>query len=166
MEPQLREEWSELQAKTCEHLRSRSHILQPKHRPVLQLLAMPSFEDMWCIDLVETAGEFSAFRTTWYSTQDVLAFENGLARLRYPRPFVATLESIRLDRSDSDVRHIINSFKAIDMPFDWLDSSISLDGTGYELSFHEGRILKWTNDVPLAWPTQLRQLIKNLLAWT
>lgn len=165
MEPQLQEEWRELQTKTCEHLRSRSHILQPEHLPVLQLLTMPSFEDTWCIDLLETAGELSAFKTTWYSRQDVLAFENGLARLRYPRPFVATLESVRLGRSDSDVRQILNSFRAIDMPFDWLDSSISLDGTGYELSFHEGRILKWKNDVPLAYPAQLRESIKNLLAW-
>ncbi len=165
MEPQLLQEWIDLRSRTWEHLRTRGHILQPKHKPLLQLLAMPSFHDSWCLDLLETDGTLSAYRTTWHSSQDSLGFQDWLVRLRHPRPFVATLSSVRLEKSESAIRQILDAFEPIDIPTDWEDRGIFLDGTSFEFQIGNHPTLEWENGLPEDWPKSLCDAIESLCRW-
>ncbi|MBI1332191.1 MAG: hypothetical protein GC165_04845 [Armatimonadetes bacterium] len=166
MEGQHIDEWCELRDETTDHLRSRGHVLQPKHQPKLQLLVMPSFDDWWCIDLLEMGGVLSAYLTTWYATKDHEAFRNGIERLRHPRPYVVTLESKRLDRTHEEVRKILEVFSSLELPLDWKSDSVHLDGTPIELRVGDQPVLSWNRETPGEWQTELRTGILALYAWS
>ena len=159
------DEWSELRDNIHLHLSSRCHVSLPKYRPRLQLLVMPSFHDWWCIDLLETDGELSAYLIWWYATHDQEAFRNGLERLRHPRPFLPTLNSRRLERSSSDVREMLARFESIQLPFDLKWDYFTIDGTPIELRVGDQLVLEWNSGMPEEWPSDLRQAFSELRNW-
>ncbi len=165
MEQLQQDEWIELRSNTHRLLRQRNHINRSKHWPLLQFLVMPSFADTWCLDFVRTGDDLAAYYTTWRSGHDLQAFAAAAERLKHPRPYIPTLESVRLDESEKRVASIMSRMGAILIPMHAMTNLVSLDGTEHELQVGDGRmgvVLRWHNQLPHEWPPELHALISDL----
>ena len=158
------QEWTKLREDTCNHIRQRGHISRTKYKPLLQYLILPSFDDTWAIDFVQNEGVITAFMTIWKMTKDLEAFSSPVKRLQHPKPFIPTLQSIKLDFSDKQLRDILSRLSREDVPQDLIHHTIILDGISYELQFLHGAAwahLDWKNVVPNEWHA-LRSVIAEL----
>jgi hypothetical protein len=158
-------EWCELRSNTWHLLRRREHILRWKHWPLLQYLAMPSFTDTWCIDVVRTGEDLTAYYTVWRMTQDIEAFATAIERIKHPRPFIPTLASTQLEIGPNVLVSLLERFGQIEIPLLQTRNSICVDGASYELQIGDGWtgiMLQWHNDLPDEWPPELQTLVREL----
>ncbi len=166
MEQLQQQEWNELRSRTWRLLRQRDHILRSKHTPLFQYLVRPSFTDTWCIDIVQTGDVIGAYHTTWRMTHDLEAFSTAIERLKHPRPYVPTLESIQFDPELLDTESVLTRISKIRLPLKLTKNWISLDGTSFEMHIGNGTngiLLQWHNELPDEW-LELSEIVESLNA--
>lgn len=164
MEQLQQQEWYELRSRTWRLLRQRDHILRSKHLPLFQYLVRPSFTDTWCIDIVQTGDDFGVYHTTWRMTHDLEAFSTAIERLKHPRPYVPTLESVQFDPELLDAESVLTRISKIRLPLKLTKNWISLDGTSFEMQIGNGTngiLLQWHNQLPDEW-LELSEVVESL----
>ncbi len=164
MEQFQQQEWNELRSRTWRLLRQRDHILRSKHTPLFQYLVRPSFTDTWCIDIVQTGDAIGVYHTTWRMTHDLGAFSTAIERLKHPRPYVPTLESIQLDPELLDTESVLTRISKIRLPLKLTKNLISLDGASFEMQIGHGTngiLLQWHNQLPDEW-LELSEIVESL----
>ncbi|MBL8892741.1 MAG: hypothetical protein JNL67_22385 [Planctomycetaceae bacterium] len=157
-------EWNELRSRTWSLLRQRDHILRSKHTPLFQYLVRPSFADTWCIDIVQTGDVIGVYHTTWRLTHDLEAFSTAIERLKYPRPYDPTLESMQFDPKLLDIDSVLKRISKIRLPLKLTENRISLDGTSFEMQIGNGTngiLLQWQNQLPDEW-RELSEIVESL----
>jgi hypothetical protein len=160
MEDENRREFVEIRFRVLDHLRRRLHILQPKHKPLLQYLTIPSFDDAVCIGVVSTNGGLSVYRTVWRMTQDAAAVLSPMERLRHPHPYEPSVNSERLTVSIATIEALLAKLQSSQFPPVEL-RRIYLDGVSYELSLGDGdeeTHIRWTNELPQEWSLMAKSL--------
>jgi hypothetical protein len=164
MEQLQQQEWYDLRSRTWQLLRQRDHILRSKHQPLFQYLVRPSFTDTWCIDIVQTGDDFGVYHTIWRMTYDLAAFSTAIERLKHPRPYIPTLESIQVGPERLDAESVLTRISKIRLPLKLTKNRISLDGTSFEMQIGNGRngmLLQWHNQLPEEW-AELSNIVESL----
>ena len=164
MEQLQQQEWSELRSRTWRLLRQRDHIARSKHTPLFQYLVRPSFTNTWCIDFVQTGDDFGVYHTTWRMTHDLEAFSTAIERLKHPRPYVPTLESIQFDPELLDAESVLSQIAKIRLPLILTKNGVCLDGTSFEMHIGNGNngiLLHWHNRLPDEWH-ELSEIVVSL----
>jgi hypothetical protein len=154
MEQDQQIEWQLFRDQACEHLRRVDHARKPRYKPLLQFLRLPSFGDVKCVDVLQKDDEILAFQTTWFVSRDFDRIATRLERLKHGRFLAPTLASIQLAESSTELEFLIDGVRSLFIPLTNVESSVSIDGVGYELMIGywlHGIRVYWHNTLPEGW---------------
>lgn len=161
MEQELAPELFQILHQMTQDLRNRRFLPEgTRERPVAQILVLPSFGNYQAWDVLEEHKrsyaplEYHAYQTTWRCDVDREAFETPVARLKYPRPFVPTVEAIQADLKTDELNEHLQRLATISVPLFSPTEGMWRDGTVYELAvggfFRCGRV-RWHCEMPKEW---------------
>lgn len=97
-------------------------------------------------------------------THDLEAFSTPIERLKHPRPYAPTLESIQFDPELLDAESVLTRIFKIRLPLKLTKNWISLDGTSFEMQIGNGTngiLLQWHNQLPDEW-LELSEIVESL----
>jgi hypothetical protein len=156
MDPELSNEWTALQFMMRDRLRSKKYVDLFGYTELLQYAVFPSFENPWSWDILQkTHGDdVAVWKTTWRFDIDNVAFSSPIERLKHPRPFKPTVESLRLDVDHQSACEVLERFYGLSVPMHASGHLIGLDGTSYELQIGSSFCachLKWWVEIPKTW---------------
>ena len=167
MESEQQIEWSMLRDRAIEHLRDFGHVKRSKYRPVAQFLILPSFSATRSVDLLERDNLLVAFHSIWKSTTDMNAFATPIERMKHPRIFMPTYESLELDVNPANLQNLLSTIGSVELKLTPTTNTICVDGTSYELYVgpgYTGIRLRWHHELPDEWNT-LMPIRDTFLEW-
>ena len=166
MEAEQTVEWIEVRDQAIGHLRSRDYISRRRYDPLVQFLMLPSFADAKAVDVLRTNDRLVAFATYWHHDSDIQAFCSPVERLKHPRPFVPTFESIPIEIESETLDQLLGLIATTHISLKPQSSSVALDGVSYELRFGAGLVythLRWHNSIPADW-SSLSPIVEKFMS--
>jgi hypothetical protein len=124
-------------------------------QPLLQYLVYPTFAPVVAYDVsADRRDGRQLIRSQWRYDIDVEKFRNPIEILRWPRPFIATVEVHRLTVAPEKLDELLDELRTIQIPFSPPSTGITLDGTRREVMLHAPYEIRvsWTeSSVPEGW---------------
>jgi hypothetical protein len=164
-----REEFGTVRREMQAKLRSGAYV--SFGTPLLRLAVLPSFDASYSFELRElrrgrTMQEARIVHTRWDIETDRRALLDPVERLRYPRPYVATVIQRSAELSATELEQVRSRLQSVSVPLAIEERYVAVDGTRYALE-HFGHCrslrLAWHEVAERASP--LSTLMDELLAF-
>lgn len=106
--------------------------------PLLRLVVLPSFGASYSFEQRElrrgrSMQEARIVHTRWEIETDRRALLDPVERLRYPRPYVATVMQRSAELSASELEQVRSRLQSLAVPLAIEERSVAVDGTSYAL---------------------------------
>lgn len=152
-------EFSMMQRDVYHKLRRGGYLPDEGERRIAQYLSLPAFDNPISWDVIQVPKRREPdgtmlFRTCWRMDLDLQALSTPVERLKYPRPFVPTIDVTQHVIDRSRIESILAQFQSIPVPLAIAEPPSGLDGATFEVFvggyFCNARI-SWWCELPDEW---------------